>query len=309
MPVKHAFNILISKYGVVLKVIVYYAIMMLILVSIAAGILAPIFGEMYDEIVATGIVDKIHLFVQEFLDGDGSVIDTFQAIGTTLHTVIDILQSNNAAVTKGLIVGGVFTVVYLYLISLANLVSSDIVNNFMNSNSRFGFVSNFLFNLKRSTLYGLLYLVTYLPATILIIAASFFLARALWHAGALLLALPMAILVFLIGQSLVLTVFGGWIPAIVVDNHNPAKGLSVGCKTMAKHFGFYWMSMFLAMFINFVLVGACTFFTAGFGFIIAFPTCIVLIKILELVLYYNANGYKFYETDKTVMDESIPDAE
>jgi len=309
MPLKHSLNILISKYGVVFKMIAYYAILLLVLISIAAGIVAPIFAEMSAEINETGVVNQLHLFFQEFIHGDSSIIETFQAIGVTVGTIIDIVKNNNTAVINGLIVIAVFAAVYVYLISFANLVCSDVVNNFMNSNSRFGFISNFIYNIGRSALYGLLYMVTYLPITLLGLVGTYYIGYGLVKSGALLLAFPIAVLFFLVWQSLTLTVFAGWLPAIVVDKQNVAKALSNGPKKLFANFGYCWMSVFVALFLSFIFVVACTVFTFGVGFVIAFPTAVVAVKILELVLYYNANGYKFYETDKTVTEETLPNIE
>ena len=309
MPLKHSLNILISKYGVVFKMIAYYAILLLIFVSIAASIVSPIFSEMYAEIQETGVTAQLHRFVEEFLQGDSSLFDTFQALGKAVNSIIDIVVANNKAVTTGLIVLGVFALLYIYLVSFANLVASDIVNNFMNSNSRFGFMSNFIYNLGRSALYGLLYMVTYLPATIVGLVITYYVGYGLVKGGAILLAFPMCVMLFIVYQSLVLTIFSGWLPAIVVDRISVAKALIIGPKKILSHFGYCWMTMFVCMFLCFVFVAACSAFTFGFGFVIAFPTAVVAVKILELVLYFNANGYKFYETDKTVAEETLPKTE
>ena len=306
MPVKHSLNILICKYGVVFKMIAYYAILMLLLVSIAAGILAPIFSEMTAEIQETGVYDQLRLFFREFIQGDSSLIDTFQAIGVTVGTIIDIVKHNNTAVINGIIVICVFAALYIYLLSFANLVCGDVVNNFMNSNSRFGFISNFIYNIGRSALYGLLYMVTYMPATLIGIMLTYFIGYGLAKGGALLIVFPLCVLIFLVWQSLVLTVFAGWLPAIVVDKQKVGKALVEGPKKLFRNFGYCWMSVFVTMFLSFIFVSACTVFTFGIGFVIAFPTAVVAVKILELVLYYNANGYKFYETDKTVTEETLP---
>ena len=310
MPLTHSLNILIYKYGVVFKMIAYYAILLLIFVSIAAGILSPIFSEMYAEIQETGVTVQLHQFFDEFLQGDSSLIETFQAIGVAVNSIIDIVVNNNMAVTKGLVVIGVFAILYIYLVSFANLVCSDVVNNFMNSASRFGFLSNLIYNLGKSALYGLLYLVTYLPATACSVAVTYFVGYGLVKGGAFLLAFPACCMTFLVLQSLVLTVFAGWLPAIVVDKKNVAKALVEGPKSILKdHFGYCWMTMFVTMFLCFIFVMISTFFTFGFGFIIAFPTAVVAVKILELVFYFNAHGYKFYETDKKVAEETLPKME
>ena len=307
MPVKHTVNILISKYGLVFKMIAYYALSLLLFVSIAASIVSPIFGSMFEEIAATGVSAQISQFFDEFLHGESSIVDTFGAIGSTFNSIIDIVRSNNTAVVNGLAVFGVFAVLYLFVVAMSNLVCSDVINTFMNSNSRFGFTSNFIFNLKRSALYALIYLVTYLPASLVVLVLAVLTASVLIKLGALLLALPVAVLLFLVLQSLVLTVFCGWLPAVVYDKCKVGKALVEGPKQIWKHFDYCWMSMFVTMFLSFIFVVASTIFTFGVGFIIAFPTAVVAVKILELVLYYNVRGYKFYETEKMITDDKLSD--
>lgn len=288
--------------------VAYYAIILLLFVSIAASIVMPIFGDMYEEIQATGVTDSLREFWHEFLAGDSSIADTFSAIGQAAGSIIEIIRANNVAVINGVIVFAVFAVLYVFFVAMANLVASDVVNNFMSSNSRFGFISNYIYNIKRSLLYALIYMVTYLPATLLVAIGSFMMTRLLFKAISV-FALPLGILMFLVLQSLALTLFAGWLPAIVMDNKPIGKAIIEGPRKLFPHFGYCWMSMFVMMFLSFVFIMACTVFTFGIGFVLAFPTAVVGVKILELVLYYNASGYKFYETDKMVAEETIPHAE
>lgn len=305
MLLKHAFNVLISRYSIVFKMILYYFVVILVFTVVAFSIIQPIIADVTTQIQDTGIALQIKEFITKFFTGDSSFIETIHAAHKSALEIIEILKANSSAVGKCIAVVVVFLVACIYVINLGKLPFSDVINHFMNSNSRYGFLANFFANLKQSALYSLLYLVTVLPCNLLVFAAVFFLGYGLAQAGHLLLALPLCMLVGLVLYTVRSWLFAGWIPAIVVDHMPVHKALITGTKSLNKIVVPLWLTFFMLLFLSYLFVAASAAFTFGFGLFIAFPTASMLFKVAELVLYYNAHDYHYYVADDTVISRPI----
>ena len=305
MHIKHSLNILMSRYGIIFKVIVYCAIALLFMLTIAYSIAAPILEDTVQAIHDTGWNDTIEAFVRAFLNGEQNVSDTFSNIGLSIGQIYSILVNNHVAVVDSIVVFVVFAVVAIYILNLAHLSYSDVINHFMNSHFRFGFISNFIYNLKKSALYSLLYLVTKVPLALVVCTIVFFMGYGLVKSGLLLLALPLCYMVGILLFSLVNVLFMGWVPAIVVDGVPVHKAINAGVDVIGKHFTYSYMNSFMANFLSGLFVVLCAICTFGAGLLIAVPTAIMFRKILELVLYYSAKGYKYYSSDTTVVEGKL----
>ena len=304
MHIKHSLNILMSRYGIIFKVIVYSIIALLFLLTIAYSIAAPIMSDTVQAIRDTGWSEKIETFIRAFFNGEENISNTFSNIGLSIGQIYSILVNNHVAVLDCIAVFIVFAVVAIYVLNLAHLSYSDVINHFMNSNSRFGFVSNFIFNLKKSALYSLLYLATKLPLMLVVCVIVFFVGYGL-ASYSVLLALPICYIVGILLFSLVNVLFMGWVPAIVVDGVPVHKAINAGVDVIGKHFAYSYMNSFMAHFLASIFIVVCAIGTFGAGILIAVPTAIMFRKILELVLYYSARGYKYYSSDATIIEGKL----
>lgn len=305
MPFKNACNILLSRYSITFKLIIYYTLVVAIFLAVAFCILQPIWGEVWTEITNTNFFAHISDSIDKFLDGDSSYLTAIQEASQAFVNIKEILLHNNSKVIWTIVTLALLSIVAVYVINLSNLSYSDIINHFMNSNSRYGFASNFIANLKQSALYSLLYMVTKMLVNVLIMAFGAFITYQITKLTNVILALNVSLIVSLVLFTLSAFLFGGWVPAIVVDRIPVHKALAAGIHTLKKLPISCLMSFFMVHFIGFIAMAAATVFTLGFGFFIVYPAVIMLVKTTELVLYYSAKGYNYYVADGKVVDKPV----
>lgn len=294
-----------SRYGIIFKVIVYCLIALLFLLTIAYSIASPILADMIKAIRDTGWHERLNDISQGFFNGNVGLNDAVNEFGNSLSAIIVIFRNNTGALVKSIVVFVVFAVVALYILNLANIAYSDVINHYMNSKFRFGFTSNFIYNLKKSALYSLLHLLTKTPLVLIATAATFFTAYGLMRSSISILALPIAYTLGILLYSIINVLFMGWVPAIVVDGEKVPKALQSGFEVIGKHFGYSFMNSFMSIFLSGLFVFLCATATFGAGLLIAIPTAVMFRKILELVLYYSAKQYKFYTNDTNVVEGKL----
>ena len=294
-----------SRYGIIFKVIVYCLIALLFVLTIAYSIASPLLSDMIKAIRDTGWQEHLDEITQGFINGDMGLSESVNEFGNSLSAIIVIFRDNSGALVKSIVVFVVFAIVALYILNLANIAYSDVINHYMNSKFRFGFTSNFIYNLKKSALYSLLHLLTKVPLVLIATAVTFFAAYGIMRSSAPILALPVAYTLGILLYSTINVLFMGWVPAIVVDGVSVPKALQSGFEVIGKHFGYSFMNSFMSIFLSGLFVFLCSTATFGAGLLIAIPTAVMFRKILELVLYYSAKQYKFYTNDTTVVEGKL----
>ncbi len=303
MPIYHSLSILLNRYALVFKIITYFLIVSLLLGIIAVAILAPVLSGVIEQIETNGFFEKAIQGIRELVSGNPHSQETLQEVNNIWSKILDSFTPKMLTIIIVILV--VFIILAKFIYSLAYISYSDIINNFMSSNARYGFISNFISNLKRSLLYGLLSLVTIFPYELAVIVSGYFIYVGLTRATSFLIALPVLMIYICILMSLKSTIFSGWLPGMVRDNKRIHVALRESVSSIKKifinAFGIYIVAYFLAaMFIVLSIIS-----TFGAGIIISVPTVITFFITLESVIYYNATNHKYYINEKTVIETPV----
>lgn len=304
MSLKHSLSILLSRFTIIFKMILYFTIVILLFSIIAGSALSPTIKTVSSEISQTGVVQDFKEGVIKLTEGDPTFTESFERATDSLDLVGDIFTQNRSKMIWAIVILAIFFIVAAYVISLSYVSFSDIINHFMCSNSRFGFLSNFISNLKRSFLYGIMHLVTVSLSNILIAYLLLFLTSILIKAIGILCA-PIILILGVLLFSLKSTVFAGWLPAIVHENKKVLPAFVYGIKTISDRGSEAFLSFVMMYVLAFIMIIIFSFTTFGAGLIIAIPTVMMFHKTLELVLFYNANEYKYYVDNERVINISI----
>ncbi len=304
MSLKHALNILLSRFTIIFKMIIYFFIVVLIFVTIAGSALAPTIRTVSAEIQETGVVENFREGLIKLTKGDPTFTESFERATDSFENISNIFTNNRARVIWAIVIVVIFVIAGAYAMTLAYVSFSDIINHFMCSNSRFGFLSNYISNLKRSLLYGLMHLMTVSVSNILIGYLLMFLTGVLLKAIGILCA-PIILVIGVLLYSLKSTVFAGWLPAIVHENKKVLPALVHGIKHISERGSEAFLSFVMMHSLSFIMLILFSFTTFGAGLIIAIPTIMMFHRTLELVLYYNANDYKYYVDNERVINISI----
>lgn len=303
MPIYHSLSILLNRYALVFKIITYFLIVTLLLGIIAVAILSPILQDVIVQIESSGFFSKVYQGCRELLSGNPHSQETLQEVNNIWTNILNSFTPR--MLTTIIIVLAVLVIVAKFIYSLAYISYSDIINNFMSSNARYGFISNFISNLKRSVLYALLNLVTSFPYDLAVLTIGYFIFIGITKASSFLIALPILMIYLCLVMSLKSTLFCGWLPGIVRDNKKIHVALRESASSVKKIFintyGIYIAGYFLAaMFVVLSIIS-----TFGAGLIIAIPTVITFFITLESVIYYNATNHKYYINEKTIIEAPI----
>lgn len=308
MEFKQSASILISNFSLVFKLFLYILVITLIVAAIGVGIVSPIVKLFMSEEAVGGLISNTKDDVNAFLKGDVGLYDTFYALKNDVIAFANYIISLDWFIA-GIVVVAIFVyLVYLFLFTLSSIPIADIINNSMASNLKYGFLSNFAMNFRRSVKYSFIKVLIFLPIDLVIFGVLFGLTYGLWKLFktiAILQYFSLAIILVLglLLASLRQTLFSGWIPRLIF---HPEEGIITALKKSmpavknnAKVLIMSYVSIYFVLYFFVTVVGLFTF---GLMSILAPSLSYVILRIVELVSYYRTNKLKFYTDALTVVD-------
>ncbi len=305
MVVKHSANLLLSKFSLVYKLMLYCAIVVAIFTGIGIGIIVPLTRPLVNGIVGTGFFEHLSETVSLFFQGDVNYSTALQNLNNDITAIGAVIQNNYAALTGSIILIVVFFVLAGMFIGLADIPTVDILNNFMTSKSRYGFSSNFIDNIKLSVKYNLVKVLVTLVFDVGILALAVYLTTLIFSVNSL---FALFLFVFMaVGISAVRQSFTSlWLPAIVADNGKIFASLKYSIVTTTKRFAKFFGTYFIVYLIIASIGILFTLSTFGVGFVFMVPGSMLFTRCLEMVFYYTLNGKSFYTSvDKIVKPDVV----
>ncbi len=305
MIVKHSANLLLSKFSLVYKLMLYCAIVVAIFTGIGIGVIVPLTRPLVNGIVETGFFDHLSETISLFFQGDVNYSTALQNLNNDITAIGAVIQNNYAALTGSIILIIVFFVLGGMFIGLADIPTVDILNNFMTSKSRYGFSSNFIDNIKLSVRYNLVKVLVTLVFDVGILALAVYLTTLIFSVNSL---FALFLFVFMaVGISSVRQSFTSlWLPAIVADNGKIFASLKYSIVTSTKRFAKFFGTYFIVYLILASVGVLFTLSTFGVGFVFMVPGSMLFTRCLEMVFYYTINGKSFYTSvDKIVRPDVV----
>ena len=278
-------------------------IVVLIVGSIAFAVAHPALQKLSDKVGGTSFVQHAKNGIGKLIRGNDEFLEDFQAAYDSFGEIEASVRTAKAEWTNLTITFFVAFAVMTYLLALSCLPFSDILRNFMSSKSEYGFMSNLVANGKRAALYALLFTLFVFTSQVAIVALCVFLFFKLF-AKIGFLSFSVCYLLLTLLLALKSTLFAGWLPATVTENVGVFKGFTVGIRAIGKRFlRSFWTFVFMDWIVLGLLVitGVLTF---GVGLIVSIPSAFILYRIVELVLYFDACGYRYYVDAQTVREVS-----
>lgn len=302
MEYKQSTSIMFSNFGLVFKLLLYFLVVSLIFVALSSAVIIPLFSQLKSNEDMQLLWDNTKGDTELFLKGGASIDETYYKLKDDFAAIVKNFFSSTGMVVFICIAIFVIYLIYKFLISLSYLVVSDILNNFMSSNLRYGFLSNYTLNLRRSARYALAKILVYIPIDIFILFAIGVALIGLWEIIKV-FSLPF---VFSIGLFLFAyrdSLFAGWLPRLIFNtNEKMFEAFKRGFKATKDYRKSLLAAILIQYFLYVCLMGAFTLPTLGVMAIIAQPINYVMLRIIELVCYYKNNRMKFYTDANTVVD-------
>ena len=305
MYLRRSFSILISKFNLSFKLLMYIALVITVMAAIAVSIFMPSYNALVREVEDTDILVNAKTAFQTIIKGDfEQYSEGYDALEASYIEARDLINENVNKLYKIFIMLIVLGVAGKYLISLSYIPFVDVVNKFMHSDVEYGVMHNFVENMKKSLKFSLFNVLIMVPldvCIVFIVGGAFSLLSSLISIFTLPFAVALAIGLYMFKTN----IFAGWIPAIVYDNLSIMKALKSSFKTAKLRFmRTYMMFTVVAVFSMsfYVLFGLSTL---GLGYLIGMPIILLFYRVLELVTYYNINGHRYYLDHDTIVEPRI----
>lgn len=308
MEFKQAGSILISNFSLTFKVFLYIVVITLIVAAIAVGIFAPIMNLFLSGEAVGTIISDFTDHANGFIKGSASLYDTFSLLKDDVGNLINYIISLNWFIPALVTIVIFIYLLYLFLFTLSSMPIADIINNSMASNLKYGFLSNFALNFRRSVRYSLAKIIVFFPIDLCILGVLvglgygiYFLISQVQILGYLGLGLMLTI--GLVLASIRQTCFSGWIPRLIFHpDEGIFKSLKNSFKFVKPDFGKLMLLYACIYFCLYFLVTVVGLFTFGLMSFMAPSISYVTLRIVELVSYYKINKLKFYTDSVTVVD-------
>ena len=300
MLTKNINSIFLSKATLVFKMVLFLLIIVLIFGIVGFSIIAPISKGLRADITNVGLGHKFASYVEASWTGRDAeearlvVVDAIKQIG-------DIIDSWPGEVVGAVVTFIILAILYAVVYFMAYYTISDILQNFMSSNSKYGFGANFIANSKKSFIFSLWYTLYIIGVYVIGFGAAIGLGLLIGRISALFGLFVMYLLaVGTLALRRALTPF--WIPAMVTLGMNTTdafyKNFELLKGRFAKTFGAYFMLYLIAV-VFFIGSALLTF---GVAMIFMFCAIWLYFQIRDMVAYYHISGKKYYIDEQTVVD-------
>ena len=300
MKTKNINSIFFSKLSLIFKIVLFMLILVVIVSAISFSIMAPISKDIRANIMEVGLGHKFFQYIEASLNGQN--IDAAREVLVDAFLKIDdILATWNGEVIGTVCVFIIFVILYSMIYFMSYYTISDIIHNFMSSNSDYGFAANFVANAKKSILFSLIYgLYTY-AVYIIGFAIAIALGILVGKLNAILGLFTMYLLALgTLALRRALAPF--WMPAMISKELSVkdafAKNMELIKNNFWRIFGEYVL-IYLVSAVLFVITAAVTF---GVGMIIVYAGVWLYMQIKDMVDYYHLNGMKYYIDEQTVVN-------
>lgn len=295
MSFKNAIKILINKFGLVWIILLYLLIFTAVVASLSVTFVIPVVRAFS----AAGVGEQIGQLFNSIMNGE-SMAAWFAVIREIVDTVANVLKTDfSAMLNSTLFLVLVLTLASRFLIGLYEIPLVAVLEGAMSSNARIGFMGRFISRLGlscRFVLTKMLYTILYDGVLYTVLYFMF----GLFDVKGLSLFAPFVIMiVFILLLSLRYTLISMWAPAVVVGGKKLFSALDLSIRKAFKNFGAVYSTFVISWTMLIALNVLVGLFTFGAGLLITVPVSMVFLSILNMTVYYNKTGKRYY-TDTIV---------
>ncbi|MEG1499480.1 MAG: hypothetical protein RR400_00190, partial [Clostridia bacterium] len=185
-----------------------------------------------------------------------------------------------------------------FLYNFAELAVGESLYGYMSSLTKISFTGSLFRNAAKSCLYGLVKVLVVLPVNLLICAAVFGVLRLGAVSNEMFYFVPFLVtVVACFALGLKLTLFSGWMPAMIVFECGPFKGLRKGCKAVSRRF---LKTLSTASIIIFAIFATNLLF-GSFAFIITIPLAFMFVLVFPMIMFFGSQGMRYYVDSDTIL--------
>ncbi len=305
MAFKHSLSIMSARFTTVYKLFVFLLIVATLATGVAVGVLYPTLADFIDQVKELQIGQAIAEYAQTVFGSEPGAQETaYDNIVAVYHSFLDLIDGNSFAINLAIVLAILLYFAFIVFMMWGMYSVSDIIHNFMSSNSKFGFASNLIVNFVRAMRYALLYA----AVSLIYYAVGVFIVWLLFISVFKLSAFvgcAVTLAVFFLLTAIRSTVLAGWAPAMVSDNMTATSALRKSAEMAKSRFGYllgWYFAYYLVIFALAILIGVVTF---GIGSVFIIIASLMLSRIFDMVVYYRYTGKRYYTDVMNVVDPTI----
>lgn len=273
------------------KAIIYF----LLILASAIFLIYLCVNPVLDLLRRSGFVTTIVEMYTEFMTSM-DLTKLFESISVFVDDVLDTLARNMHKIWWNF--SGIALVIFFFNVLMGNLTIMPYCNSlnyYMGSMTKKGFYSSLFETFWKNLKVQLVYFVFSLPIKLLLVS---FLILALKLFSYSWWVSIFAVFIIVIGIVLIeafkYTLFGSWIPTMVILNYSVMKSFRIAIKSSFRNFG---RNFGCAIGIVMVIMSVNVFFglfTCLVGLIVTIPASFLLYSSFGMVSTYEAQGMRYY---------------
>ncbi len=289
MSFKNAIKNLVAHFGVVWALLLFILFFALIITGLSLPFILPIGRAFSDAGVFDSIADAFGA-----LFNSGNFRALYDGLTQAYVSAEQVLMSNShvASLSMWFLIF-VLMFVFRFFLGLYEIPLTTVMDGQMSCNCRYGFIGKFFSTLLMSVRYSFFKMLV----TLVYDTAVFWMIygiRSAMDFGIGLLFL--VILVLFVTGAFRFSIVACWAPA-AVDGNGVLKGFVVSAKICFKRFGSIFSSYFVSLILIVAIGVFIAVFTLGVGLIIVLPLSACYVSYLNITVYYNKTGKRYYIDD------------
>ena len=287
MSFKNALKNLVAHFGTVWALLLYIVVFAALITGLSLPFVLPIARAFDDAGVFSSAREAFSA-----LFGEGGWQGMLDGLYAMYNAVVDVFVNNDRMVslTTAFLIFVVIVAVRFFF-GLHEIPMATVLDGQLSSNAHYGFGGKFVSTLWMSMRFSLAKMLFTVVFDAIIGAVIYGIAVGMGFNVALPFVLIFVALVFI---SLRYSLCACWTSSIVCDGYGVIKGFARSVKICFIRFGTIYSSYFVAFIIIMALGMFITIFTVGVGLIIVFPLFATFISYLNITVYYNKTGKRYY---------------
>lgn len=303
MEFKHAFHVFVDNFSTTWKLLVYRLIVLAVTIGLCCAVVLPAlnslshtvqYGELRDSFsvlwadMASLNVEKLYVHLQ----------DVRAAFGAFKNLLSD---------KTGLVaaVAVCLCIVFLlnrFLTGVGNFVTGSLVHDKMVMRTNSSFTFTLFKNIKRATLYALIYA----PLAFVYDSACAVIMWAIIRIGLktfsfTLIKIFIVAILFLVFSAVKYTFITDWLPSLIHGKMKQRKAFTYTFNRKGKRTGAVFSNAVVLKLTIFALNVAAGLFTFGAGLLVTIPASSLILSAYCFVNYYDRNRLKYFVDDYTVI--------
>ena len=296
MMFKNSTKLCMANFSTVWKLLLYKLIVL--------GIMVGLFYLGYTAVASVASVQALFSSVGDFVLSF-NITSGFHSIFTSIYELFVLLFE----VIAELAVEHTWIFVYFTFLSLivspflwkfSDIATGESLYGYMASLTRTSFVGALVRKSGHASLYSLMRLVIDVPLNLAIIAGFYGILQILTVGNGVVSSLLLPVIVFVyftLTVGLKMALFSGWMPAMVVYNCGPIKGLVLGMRASFRRF----FKVFSTSLMISAIVIAVNLLFGSFSFIITVPLSAMFVLVFQMVMFFGSQGMRYYVDLDTIL--------